>query len=153
MPYMDNRQVVSNIANDPEKLSFFKTKAQAYKYVSVPSLIKLYLKQEGRCALCGDDILFDTGKTHIDHIIPKAKGGEDYIENFELVCGTCNYAKRDMSLKEFVLMCLKVENEYHKTDILPKEDIQAIVERRWEKEREKQNSIVAGRRLKMPCRG
>ena len=39
-----------------------------------------------------------------------------------------------MTLKEFVLMCLKVENEYHNTNILPKGDIQQIVQRRWKKE-------------------
>ncbi len=131
------KQIATDIIHDPEKLLFFKTKAKAYKNVDAVDLIKMYLEQECKCALCGDDILLDTMRTHIDHIIPKARGGSDLIENFELVCSTCNFAKRDMSMKEFVLMCLKVENEYHNTELLPKEDIQKIIQRRWRREQKK----------------
>lgn len=137
---MNEKEIATEIVNSPDKMAFFKRKAAPYKGVAVADLIKLYLKQKGICALCGDDILFDSQRTHIDHIIPRAKGGEDEVSNFEFACSTCNYAKRDMSLKEFVLMCLKVENEYHKTDILPKEDIQAIVQRRWKKEQKVNNA-------------
>ncbi len=138
---MNDKAVATEIVNDPDKVLFFQKKAMPYKHVTVADLIKLYLKQDGKCALCGDDIIFDTQKTHIDHIVPRAKGGEDEIDNFEFACSVCNYAKRDMSLKEFVLMCLKVENEYHKTDILPKEEIQAIVERRWKKESRSKKAV------------
>jgi site-specific DNA-methyltransferase (adenine-specific) len=31
----------------------------------------------------------------IDHIIPKAKGGGDYYENYQLLCGSCNKIKGD----------------------------------------------------------
>ena len=132
-----DKEIAIEIVNNPDKMAFFKRKAAPYKGVTIADLIKLYINQNGICALCGDDIVFDTKNTHIDHIVPRAKGGEDEIENFEFACSTCNYAKRDMSLKEFVLMCLKVENEYHKTDILPKEEINKIVQRRWKKESKK----------------
>jgi 5-methylcytosine-specific restriction endonuclease McrA len=29
----------------------------------------------------------------IDHIIPKAHGGGDYLENYQLLCRTCNTTK------------------------------------------------------------
>ena len=118
-------------------IAFYKRKSQAYSGVSYEMLAAIYAKQEGRCALCDDELVFDTKETHLDHIVPRAKGGNNDSDNIELVCAACNYAKRDSSLQEFVLMCLKVENKYHKTDILPKGVIQNIVERRWQNERRK----------------
>ena len=135
-----NKEKVLEIVNDKKRLVFFEKKARSYKNVTTACLIKLYLRQEERCALCGDELLLDTQKTHIDHIEPRAKGGEDDIDNFELVCGCCNYAKRDMSLSDFVLMCHKVANEYHNTEIFPKEVAMDIVQRRWKKER-KNNKV------------
>ena len=29
----------------------------------------------------------------IDHIVPKAKGGGNYVENYQLLCGSCNRMK------------------------------------------------------------
>lgn len=134
---MIQRKDVIDIANNPKAMSFFKKKAAGCKNVRLEDFVKLYLEQNKECALCGDLIELDIQKTHIDHIVPKAKGGDDWIGNLELVCSVCNYAKRDTSLKEFVLMCLKVENVYHNSNILPKNVIQDIVQRRWRKESKK----------------
>ena len=35
-----------------------------------------------------------------DHIVPKSAGGEDTLRNSQLVCPTCNGAKRDMTQDE-----------------------------------------------------
>lgn len=134
---MISREDVIKLAANFKAMNFFKKKATGYKGIQLEDLANLYLEQNGECALCGDLLELDTKKTHIDHIEPKAKGGGDWIGNLELVCSNCNYAKRDMSLKEFVLMCLKVENTYHNSDILPKNVIQGIVQRRWKKESKK----------------
>ena len=128
------REDVINIANDAKAMLFFKKKAASCRRIALADLVQLFLEQEKECALCGDELELDTKGTHIDHIVPKAKGGDDWIGNLELVCAACNYAKRDLSLKDFVLLCLKVENKYHNTKILPKEVIQNIVQRRWRKE-------------------
>ena len=29
----------------------------------------------------------------MDHIVPRAKGGQDWIDNFQLLCGNCNSIK------------------------------------------------------------
>ena len=47
----------------------------------------------GRCELCGAssrDIQID-----VDHIIPRAKGGSNEIDNLQALCRTCNAQKRD----------------------------------------------------------
>jgi 5-methylcytosine-specific restriction endonuclease McrA len=141
---MIQRDDVIAIANDYEAMQFFKKKAKGYKGIEFADLVQIYLEQEKECALCGDRLELDTRKTHLDHIVPKAKGGEDWAGNLELVCAACNYAKRDTSLKDFVLLCLKVENKYHNTEILPKDIIQQIVERRWRKEQLKQKVKLNG---------
>ena len=60
-----------------------KTKLEIKKF--------LYQKQAHKCNGCGCEFpidLFD-----IDHIVPKACGGGDYMENYQLLCRTCNTTK------------------------------------------------------------
>lgn len=54
----------------------------------------LYSDQEGLCILC--HTYFDHPRHfHMDHIVPHAKGGRDWIYNFQLLCGSCNSIKSD----------------------------------------------------------
>jgi site-specific DNA-methyltransferase (adenine-specific) len=52
---------------------------------------KLFSQQNGKCAGCNTE--FSILNLEVDHIIPKAKGGGDYFENFQLLCGSCNRIK------------------------------------------------------------
>lgn len=56
----------------------------------------LYGKQEGRCIGC--KTLFHYVNLSIDHIVPQAKGGDDTIENLQLLCGHCNSVKGDRDM-------------------------------------------------------
>ena len=48
------------------------------------------------CPYCGE------ASTHIDHKQPLAKGGAHDLDNLQTICAACNYAKRDMTEKEFL---------------------------------------------------
>ena len=51
----------------------------------------LFGKQEGHCGGCR--MMFPFRNFEIDHVIPRAKGGSDHVENLQLLCGACNRAK------------------------------------------------------------
>ena len=52
---------------------------------------RLYEEQKGSCNGC--KLEFDIQNFEIDHKIPKSKGGGDYYENYQLLCGNCNRTK------------------------------------------------------------
>ena len=51
----------------------------------------LYGKQEGLCGGCRHHFLFRNFEG--DHLIARAKGGSDHLDNLQLLCGACNRAK------------------------------------------------------------
>ena len=65
---------------------------------------RLYKQYQGKCNACGED--FKIGHLEIDHIAPKAKGGGDYYENYQLLCGSCNRIKGDRPME---YLRLKIE--------------------------------------------
>ena len=51
----------------------------------------LYGEQGGHCAGCKTH--FEMRHFHVDHIIPKNKGGTNHKSNAQLLCGNCNHVK------------------------------------------------------------
>ena len=52
---------------------------------------RLYKEQKGVCNGCENEL--EIRHLEIDHIIPRSKGGGDYYENYQLLCGHCNRVK------------------------------------------------------------
>jgi 5-methylcytosine-specific restriction endonuclease McrA len=69
------------------------------------NLFMLWKNQKGLCAMTGRTL---STNAQLDHIIPKAKGGCDSVENLRWVCPDFNYAKRDMSDAEMLSLCSDV---------------------------------------------
>ena len=46
----------------------------------------LFGQQEGRCNVCGNEFPFRV--LEVDHVIPRRAGGQDNIENLQLLCAT-----------------------------------------------------------------
>ena len=53
----------------------------------------LYVRQGGRCAVCGGVVLRQGRQAHVDHIVPLAAGGSGRFRNLQLLCRTCNQRK------------------------------------------------------------
>lgn len=51
---------------------------------------ELFLKQSGKCAICGESI---TGKVEYDHIQSLARGGDNHHSNFQSLCVACHTFK------------------------------------------------------------
>ncbi len=67
---------------------------------SKPIKDRLFATQKGLCNGCAKS--FDSVNFEIDHIIPKSKGGGDYYENFQLLCGNCNRVKGNRPMEMLV---------------------------------------------------
>ncbi|MDR0789677.1 MAG: HNH endonuclease [Bacteroidales bacterium] len=76
---------------------------------------RLYKEQNGICNGCGTQ--FEVRNMEIDHIIPKSKGGGDYYENYQLLCGSCNKIKGDRTM-EYLRMKNKIREELLKEKII-----------------------------------
>ena len=60
---------------------------------------KLYNHQGGCCNLC--HTWFDSDRHfEMDHIFPRSKGGQDWVDNFQLLCGSCNKIKSNKTQEE-----------------------------------------------------
>ena len=57
---------------------------------------QLHKEQKGVCNGCMNT--YQIKDFHIDHILPRAKGGQDNIENLQLLCGNCNSTKGDRTM-------------------------------------------------------
>ena len=55
---------------------------------------RIYERDDHTCQYCGN------GASSLDHLVPKAQGGQDRWENLAAACGTCNRLKGEASLPE-----------------------------------------------------
>ncbi len=60
----------------------------------------LYGEQKGNCNGCGHH--FYLRNMQIDHIVPKAHGGQDEDNNLQLLCGACNSTKGTGTMAELL---------------------------------------------------
>ena len=69
---------------------------------------RLFKEQNGCCNGCG--IVLDIWHFEVDHIVPRAKGGGDYYENYQLLCGNCNRVKGARPM-EYLRMKIKIRED------------------------------------------
>jgi len=74
------------------------------KQASVPNTVSLsakikeaVLNRDGYvCQDCGITANSDSGPTmHVDHIVPRSRGGSNDMSNLQCLCSTCNNMKSD----------------------------------------------------------
>ncbi|MBF9058172.1 HIT domain-containing protein [Rhodobacterales bacterium HKCCSP123] len=68
-------------------------------YVPGSTRYEVLKRAKYRCELCGAHE--DQIALHIDHIVPRARGGSDDLSNLQALCMTCNTNKRDNDDTDF----------------------------------------------------
>lgn len=63
------------------------------KPISLDFKIQLYQLQNGKCAVCGEDLGENLSEIHVDHIIPWVLVGDELEDNYQCLCQTCNECK------------------------------------------------------------
>ena len=75
----------------------------------------LFGKQRGICLTCGGEYAYKN--LEVDHVVPRAEGGSDTLDNLQLLCVRCNRRKGSMSMKDFKQLMLKeLQIGKHKTE-------------------------------------
>ncbi len=87
------------IRNDKIVKNAPKTRIEMIKFLAQKQDYKKENGQEKcKCNLCGNYYLLKD--CDIDHIIPRAKGGQSCIENYQLLCGNCDRMKGKKTMEE-----------------------------------------------------
>jgi 5-methylcytosine-specific restriction endonuclease McrA len=57
---------------------------------------QVFERDEFKCVACGKSAI-DGAILHVDHIIPRSKGGKDEMDNYQTLCHLCNIGKSNKS--------------------------------------------------------
>lgn len=69
--------------------------------------LEMVIARDGNlCAWCSKPLNIYDRFTTVDHIIPRAKGGKNEVENFLLSCSHCNHARQTKSITDWLQVCL-----------------------------------------------
>ena len=100
--YWRNAQAVLTKNRKWARRHFFRNKAARRCGATAEQLFSLWVRQRGNCALSGRKL---DRTAHLDHILPKARGGQNCITNYRWVAPEVNLMKRDMTDMEFFAVC------------------------------------------------
>lgn len=117
------RECVYEYARKTDNYGQAKGKKRKRKYSLNPQLRWEILKRDNfKCVYCGVSPTEGGGIIlEVDHIIPRAKGGKDKMDNLVASCNLCNNGKSDTILPDFdIVMANPHRNEqlYYELGIL-----------------------------------
>ncbi len=91
--------------------------------------VREYLLQKWghKCAYCGTE----NQPLEVEHIVPKSRGGSDRVSNLTLACHSCNQAKENRDIREFLSGKPSILNHILKQAKVPLKDAAAVNSTRW----------------------
>ena len=110
IPVPSKEKDINTILNN--KIRRFHRDKKQWKYPPMTFKPKDLLEKIGDnpvCYLTGRKIdLLDGKSYHLDHIVPKDKGGSNTLDNCNIACKDANQAKGNLLYNEFILLCKEV---------------------------------------------
>ena len=104
------------------KIIRFHRDKKLWKYPPMTFKVKDLLEKIGdnpTCYLSGRPIdLLDGKSYHLDHIVPKNKGGANTLDNCNIACRDANQAKGNLLYHEFIVLCKEVLEFHHQREKL-----------------------------------
>lgn len=91
-------------SRERNKIKYHQRKAAGELPLSY--LASLRVIQGDKCFYCDGQLLYDKS-THIEHLTPVSRGGDNHWQNLVLSCQSCNNQKRANTLTEFVIKKLR----------------------------------------------
>lgn len=85
---------------------------------SARDLAELMNKQGQRCVYSGEVLQLASDNTHLDHILPRSRGGSDHISNLQWITKQVNRMKSDLTHEEFIEACQQVVEHQKKQNLL-----------------------------------
>ena len=67
---------------------------------------EVFARSLGRCHYCSAALTLD-GRWQVEHMVPRALGGDDDASNLVASCAPCNLSKQDRTALEFVVATIK----------------------------------------------
>ena len=115
--WANNKLAGFTVVEAPEDCEGKLLKTERVK-ISTGDRNRIYNKNKGRCAICGEFV--PCNDFTIDHIIPLAKGGTNELDNLQCACRTCNVMKQDILPQDLMvklrqIMLYQMENSFDKT--------------------------------------
>lgn len=68
----------------------------SYTYVRAGLRWEVLARDNWTCCSCGRSTREDGVVLHVDHIVPRSKGGTDEIDNLQTLCSKCNIGKSNL---------------------------------------------------------
>jgi 5-methylcytosine-specific restriction endonuclease McrA len=81
-----------DLLRNRKRQDYARRKNAPGKY-SLKDIEEIFAAQRGKCAYCRKKL---KSNYHVDHITSIAKGGTNYRRNLQILCRSCNSAKRDL---------------------------------------------------------
>ena len=91
---------------DPFKHKQFVIHTSVRGRLNAEALKEIWDRQQGLCALTGRPMSLDDA--HLDHKVPRSRGGSNDMGNLRWTCSKANEAKGSMTDGEFVVLCSQV---------------------------------------------
>lgn len=123
---IQNFSLKKNAINRDKNLLSFKEKLKKKleRFSMLDKKSKIYVKanftvdelldkigDNPKCYITGTKINIENTKSwHLDHVIPRSKGGSNNIENANICTKEANMSKSDLSLEDFITLCKTVLN-------------------------------------------